>query len=196
MISSVSPNGSHYYPAFPYASYSRMQPREVVDLMAYLRTLPAVPGRQPAHELSFPFNIRRFIGLWKLLYLDPTPLPAQPERSAQWNRGRYLVETLTHCAECHSSRNLISGIKPATRFAGGRDPQGTGFVPNITPLALSDWSETDIAGLLEHGRTPDLRTVGSSMASVVENLRQLPAADREAIAAYIKTLPGRPTARP
>ncbi len=196
MLSGVSPSSRHYYPTFPYGSYARMQPADVADLMAYLKTLPAVPGRAPPHQLSFPFNIRRLVGFWKLIYLDTTPLEPAPGRPADWNRGHYLVETVAHCAECHSSRNVFGGIKPKTRFAGGRDPEGTGFVPNITPAGIGAWRTADIAGLLEHGRTPDLRTVGSSMAGVVENTRELPDEDRQAIAVYLKTLAPRPTPKP
>jgi mono/diheme cytochrome c family protein len=196
MLSGVSPASRHYYPGFPYGSYAHMRLDDVVDLMAYLRTLPAVPGRAPKHELAFPFNVRRLIGFWKLIYLDRSPMEPVAGQSAQWNRGRYVVETMAHCAECHSSRNMLGGIEPKTRFAGGRDPEGTGFVPNITPEGIGRWSEADIAALLEHGQTPDLRTVGSSMASVVENTRSLTPEDREAIAIYVKTLPARPTAKP
>ncbi|MDP9123220.1 MAG: cytochrome c [Pseudomonadota bacterium] len=196
LLSGVSPALKHYYPTFPYGSYARMQPADVADLMAYLKTLPAVPGRPPKHDLAFPFNIRRFIGLWKVIYLDRTPLENDPSKSADWNRGRYLVESVAHCAECHSSRNFAGGIKPQTRFAGGRDPAGTGFASNITPGGIGSWTVEDIAGLLDHGRTPDQRVVGASMAGVVENAHLLPETDRRAMAVYLKTLPPRETAKP
>ena len=196
LLAGVSPDGSHYYPVMPYASYAHMRREDVVDLWAYLRTLAPVAGRAPPHELAFPFNVRRFIGVWKLLYLDRSPLADDPSRSAAWNRGRYLVEAVSHCAECHSSRNLLGAIKEKTRFAGGRDSTGTGFVPNITPTGIGGWSEADLVRMLEDGRTPDLRTVGSSMADVVANTSSLPAGDRRAIAVYIRTLARRPTARP
>jgi mono/diheme cytochrome c family protein len=196
LLSGVSPASRHYYPVFPYASYAHMRIDDVVDLMAYLRTLPPVVGRAPPHELTFPFNIRRGIGIWKLLYFDRSPISDDPARPAAWNRGRYLVDSLSHCAECHSSRNLLGAIKEQTRFAGGRDSQGTGFVPNITPEGIGDWSVEELAQMLGDGRTPDLRTAGSSMAAVVANLRSLPETDRMAIAVYVKTLAPRPTATP
>ncbi len=196
MLSGVSPNARHYYPTFPYGSYARMRPSDVADLMAYLKTLPAVEGRPPDHELSFPFSIRRLNGFWKLLYLDRTPLEQIPSQSAEWHRGRYLVETVSHCAECHSSRDVFGGIKPKTRYAGGRDPEGTGFVPNITPTGIGTWSTADIAALLEQGHTPDLRRVGSSMEEVVENTRSLSSEDRLAIATYMKSLAPRATPQP
>lgn len=196
LLSGVSPQSRHLYPNFPYSSYAHMTLDDVIDLRAYLRTLPMVSGRAPPHELAFPFNVRRFIGVWKLLYLDRTTIRPDRARAAAWNRGRYLVDAVSHCAECHSSRNLLGAIKERTRFAGGRDSSGTGFVPNITPTGIGNWSEDDIVRVLTDGRTPDLRTVGSSMASVVEDTQKLSDADRHAIAVYIKTLRPKSTAAP
>src|SRR4051812_33545644 len=118
MLSGVSPAGKHYYPAFPYTSFAHMSVAEIPDLMAYLRTLPPVSGRQPPHELALPFRIRRVLGLWKLVFFDRTPITDDPTREAAWNRGRYLVESMAHCAECHSTRNAFGAIKTATRYAG------------------------------------------------------------------------------
>jgi mono/diheme cytochrome c family protein len=196
LLSGVSPSGQHYYPAFPYTSFAHMRTEDVRDLMAYLRTLPAVHGRPPPHELSFPFTIRRAIGLWKRLYFDRRPIGDDPARSGAWNRGHYLVEALAHCSECHSSRNAFGAIRGKTRFAGGPDPEGAGFASNITPAAIGTWSEADIATTLTTGRTPELRYVGSSMADVVANLAMLPQSDRDAIASYVKSLPPRPTPPP
>ncbi|MBV9461698.1 MAG: c-type cytochrome [Bradyrhizobium sp.] len=196
LLRGVSPDGSHYYPAFPYSSFAHMMAADVVDLMAYLRTLPAVAGRAPTHEINPLFRIRRFVGLWKLIYFDPSPIEPDPRRDEKWNRGRYLVESLGHCAECHSTRNLLGGIKADTRFAGGPDPEGTGFFPNITPRRIGGWSEQDIAEVLRSGNTPNHGRVGSSMSEVVTNTAMLPAEDRDAIATYIKSLPARPTPRP
>ena len=196
LLRGVSPDGSHYYPVFPYPSYAHMNPADVVDLMAYLRTLPPVKGRAPAHEINPIFRIRRFLGIWKLLYFDHTPIKPDPRRDPKWNRGRYLVESLGHCTECHATRDLLGGIKPKTRFAGGPDPEGTGFYPNITPTRLADWSEKDIAEMLRSGNTPVHGRVGSSMSEVVINTAMLSDSDREAIASYIKSLPARQTPRP
>jgi len=196
LLSGVSPDGSHYYPVFPYASYAHASIGDVADLMAYLRTLPAVHGRAPPHRPDLLFKIRRFVGFWKLLYFRPGEIKPDPAHDPQWNRGRYLVEALGHCDECHSSRDLFGGIKNKTRFAGGQDPVGTGFYPNITPTRIGHWSQGDIAELLKSGNTPDHGRVGSSMADVVTNTAQLPQEDRDAIAAYVKALPARPTPKP
>jgi mono/diheme cytochrome c family protein len=193
LMSGVSPEGAHYYPSLPYVAYARMRPEDLRDLMAYLRSLPPVEGRQPPHELPFPFTIRRGIGLWKLLFLDRTTIEEDPARDPAWNRGRYLVEALSHCAECHSTRNLLYAVKESARFAGGPDQEGTGFVPNITPHAIGAWSVEDIATVLTTGQTPDLRKVGGSMAEVVANMAALPDEDRRAIAVFLRSLPARAT---
>lgn len=196
LLSGVSPTRTHYYPSFPYSSYAKMQIGDIRDLMAYMRTLPAVSGEAPPHDLSLPFRIRRFVGFWKTLFLDRKPLLPDPNRGDTWNRGRYLTEAVAHCAECHSSRNLFGAIKPATRFAGGEDPEEVGYIPNITPERIGDWSERDIADMLKTGNTPNHGRVGSSMTDVVTNTAMLPQNDRDAIAVYIKSLPARDTPRP
>lgn len=196
LLRGVSPDGSHYYPVFPYASFTHMRPEDVRDLMAYLRTLPAVEGRPPDHELNPLFGIRRFVGVWKMLYFKPGPIASDPAHDERWNRGRYLSEALAHCAECHSSRDMFGGIKASTRYAGGQDPVGAGFYPNITGARLGDWSEAQLAAMLKTGITPNHGRVGSSMAGVVTNTAMLPESDREAIAAFVKSLPARPTPNP
>ncbi|MGJ4942033.1 c-type cytochrome [Bradyrhizobium sp. HKCCYLS1011] len=196
LLSGVSPAGSHYYPVFPYPSFAHLTVEDVADLRAYLRTLPPVAGRAPPHDLHLLYRVRRFVGFWKLLYFRPGEIKPDPARDEQWNRGRYLVEAAGHCAECHSTRDLFGGIKNKTRFAGGVDPVGTGFYPNITPEHIGNWSRADIAEVLISGNTPDHIRVGSSMADVVSNTSKLPPEDREAIATYIKSLPARPTEKP
>jgi mono/diheme cytochrome c family protein len=196
LIGGVSTKDTHYYPVFPYTSYTGMTLGDVRDLFVYLRTLPPVAGRPPPHDMFFLFRIRTFVGLWKMLFFQQQKSPGTPDGDPVRERGRYLVETITHCAECHSSRNLFGAIKSDTRFAGGIDPAGTSFVPNITPSRIGHWSERDIAELLISGKTPDHGRVGSSMIGVVTNTAMLPQADREAIARYIKSLPRRPTPRP
>jgi mono/diheme cytochrome c family protein len=185
----VSPEGAHYFPAFPYTSYQRAKREDVRDLFAYLKTLPPVSGKAPDHQVPFPFNIRRNIGIWKLLFMDGKPFAPDPARPVQWNRGAYLVNSLGHCAECHSPRNFLGGIIESQRFAGGANPEGEGWVPNITQKGLAEWSEKDIGYFLETGQTPDGDTIGGSMARVIRNTSQLSPEDRSAMAAYLKSLP-------
>jgi mono/diheme cytochrome c family protein len=188
MVKGTSPGGEHLYPAFPYTSYQRMSMNDLRDLFAYLKTLPAVSGRVRDHELPFPFNMRRLLGGWKLLFLDGKPFQPDGTQSAQWNRGAYLVNGPGHCAECHSPRNALGGIEAGKRFSGGPNPEGKGFIPNITQARLKSWSASDIASLLSDGLTPDGDSVGGSMTPVIKNTSQLSKEDREAMAVYIKSL--------
>ena len=185
----VSPAGVHYFPAFPYASYAHAETEDIRDLFAYLKTLAPVAGRVRDHDVRFPFNIRRNIGIWKWLFMDGKPFVPDPARSAQWNRGAYLVNGLGHCAECHSPRNFLGGIIAAQRFAGGPNPEGEGWVPNITQKGLAEWSDKDIASFLKTGEMPDGDSAGGSMVRVIKNTSQLSGEDRAAIADYIKSLP-------
>jgi mono/diheme cytochrome c family protein len=194
----TSRRGRHLFPAFPYTSYQHMTLDDARDLFAYLKTLPPVAGRAHRHEIGFPFNIRRLVGLWKLLYFSGGPFTPDPTQSAQRNRGAYLVNGPGHCAECHSPRNRLGAIIESERFAGGPAPDGKGFVPNITPTGLGHWgndgvawSAKDIASFLGDGMNPAGDYVGGTMAEVIRNTSQLSAADREAIAAYIVSLPPR-----
>jgi mono/diheme cytochrome c family protein len=189
MTKGTSPTGEHLYPAFPYTSYQHMRIDDLRDLFAYLKTLPPVSGKVRGHDLPFPFNIRRTLGLWKLLFLDGKPFEPDPSKSAQWNRGAYLVNGPGHCAECHSPRDALGGVIESLRFTGGPSPDGQGGVPNITQFKLKAWSEQNIADTLKDGMTPDADRVGGNMVEVVRNTSQLTEADRRAIAAYIKSLP-------
>jgi mono/diheme cytochrome c family protein len=186
-------DGSHLYPAFPYSSYRHMELSDVRDLFAYLKTLPPVAGKSAGHSLAFPFNIRRLLGGWKFLYLRGGPFVPDATKSAQWNRGAYLVTGPGHCAECHSPRNVMGGIIESERFAGGPTPDGKGWVPNITPAGLQHenpaWSEKDIASFLKDGQNPAGDFAGGAMAEVVQNTSLLSDDDRAAIANFVASLP-------
>jgi mono/diheme cytochrome c family protein len=189
VIKGVSPDGAHYFPAFPYTSYAHAKVDDVRDLFAYLKTLPAVPGKVRDHDLPFPFNIRRNVGAWKLLFMDGKPFVADAARSAQWNRGAYLVNSFGHCAECHSPRNVLGGLIASQRFAGGPSVEGEGWVPNITQKGIGEWSEKEIADFLETGDMPEGDSASGAMRPVIKNLAQLTPEDRAAMAEYLKSLP-------
>jgi mono/diheme cytochrome c family protein len=190
MWKGTSPDGRHYYPAFPYTSYQKMKMEDVRDLFAYLKTLPAVTGKVRDHDLPAHFKIRRMLGAWKFLFLDGQPFKPDASKPAAWNRGAYLVNGPGHCAECHSPRNLLGGIVSKQRFAGGPDPEGgDGSVPNITQAGIGDYSEKDIALVLATGEVPNGDSVGGAMTAVVRNIGQLTPEDRAAMATYVKSLP-------
>jgi mono/diheme cytochrome c family protein len=185
----ISPDGTHYFPAFPYTSYAHATVPDVRDLFAFLKTLPPVKGKVRDHDVPFPFNIRRNVGIWKLLFFDDRLIVPDQSRPPSWNRGAYLVNSFGHCAECHTPRNFLGGIIASQRFAGGPNPEGEGWVPNITQKGIDDWSRKDIASFLEDGVAPDGDTAGGAMVRVIKNTSQLKPADRDAIAEYVKLLP-------
>ena len=190
MWKGTAPDGSHYYPAFPYTSYQRMKLEDVRDLFAYLKTLPPVEGKPRDHDLPFYLKIRRLLGGWKFLYLNGRQFQPDPAKSAEENRGAYLVNGPGHCAECHSPRNPLGGVIVSERFAGGPDPEGgDGWIPNITPAGIGDYSQRDIERILETGEMPNGDSVGGPMAAVVSEISKLSNEDRAAIAAYLKSLP-------
>ncbi|MEM6465447.1 MAG: cytochrome c [Pseudomonadota bacterium] len=188
MLRGTSPAGGHYYPAFPYGSYAKMTLSDVRDLWGFLQTVPASDQVADPNELSFPFDIRQSVGLWKLLFLTDAPILADaPEL------GRYLVEGPGHCAECHTPRNLLGGLRTEIWMAGAPNPSGSGRIPNITPseAGIGSWTVEDIAYYLESGFTPDFDSVGGSMSKVVENTARMTPEERLAIAAYLKAIPAR-----
>lgn len=191
VLRGISPQGEHYYPAFPYTSYARMDLQDVTDLYAFMMELPPVEGTVEGHALAFPYSVRRGLGLWKQLYLNDEPIVAVENADPQLVRGRYLVEGLGHCGECHTPRNMLGGLERDRWMAGGPSAEGGGTVPNITPSpeGIGSWSALEIALLLESGFTPEFDSVGGSMAAVVRNMARLPEEDRAAIAAYLKAIP-------
>lgn len=190
VMDGVSPLGAHYYPALPYNAYNKMQPQDAADMIAYLGTLPpdATPSR--AHAVGFPFNIRRSLGGWKLLFGRDDWVLADAA-TPEVDRGRYLAEALAHCGECHTPRNALGGLDRSRWLAGAPNPEGRGTVPNITPGKLT-WSESEIVEYLTSGFTPEYDVVGGAMAHVVENMARLPEGDRAAVAAYLKAVPAVP----
>jgi len=187
MVKGVSPSNEHLYPALPYTSYQRMRLDDLRDLFAYLKTLPALSGSIRDHDLPFPFNIRRTLGIWKLVFLDGKMFTPDTAQSVQWNRGAYLVNGPGHCAECHSPRNILGAIIASRRFTGGQSPSGG--VPDITQGKLHEWKIEDFVETLDTGMTPDSDKVGGLMVEVVANTSRLSAVDREAMAVYLKSLP-------
>jgi mono/diheme cytochrome c family protein len=183
----TSPEGRHYYPSLPYTSYALAERQDLVDLWAFWQGLPASDRPSEAHELGFPFTIRRGIGLWNRLNM-PEGFVLTGDLSEEVARGRYLSEALAHCAECHTPRDATGGLDRSRWMAGAPNPSGTGTIPGLTPDDLS-WSAGEIAAYLKDGFAPNFDTAGGSMADVVLNLANLTDADRMAIAAYIKALP-------
>ncbi len=184
----VSPQGQHYYPAFPYTAYARADIQDVADIIAHLRTLPASDTPSQPQDVTFPFNIRRATGLWKTLYMS-TDWVLNDALTDRIVRGRYLVEALGHCGECHTPRGPLGALDTARWLGGAANPvESEGRIPNITPAVLG-WSDLDIVDYLATGFTPDFDSAGGEMAAVVRNTAQLTEDDRIAIAAYLLAIP-------
>ena len=183
----VTPGGEHLYPVFPYTTYVHATPQDVADVKAFLDTLPPSDAAYQPGDVTFPFSIRRGMGLWKLAFLD-AGWAVTGDLTPEETRGRYLAEALGHCGACHTPRTL-AGAEDRGRWLGGApDPSGKGRVPNITPAHLT-WSKDEIATYLGSGFTPEYDSAGGLMAEVVTNLGHLPDADRLAIAAYLARVP-------
>ena len=181
----ISPNEDHYFPSFPYNSYQDMNDADLVDLYYFLMSLtPSEKGNKP-HELSFPFLFRGPVGLWKHLYFYP-----DHKGSSKENKGKYLVETLGHCAECHTPRTIFGGLDKRKPLAGAKSIKNKGSAPNITPhkTGIGDWTVDDIVNYLDTGFTPGFDSAGGQMVSVIKNLSKLPKKDLVEIAKYLKSV--------
>lgn len=190
VLNGVSPEGAHYYPAFPYASYARMDLSDAADLWAYMQTLPASAAPSQPSEIGFPFNIRRGLGLWKALHVGAGSIVTIGEADPVLARGRYLVEGPGHCGECHTPRDVTGGMILGEWLHGAPNPDGQGRIPALAgpKSKMADWSERDIAEYLRSGFTPDYDSAGGGMVAVIENTSKLSDEDRLAIAAYLKAL--------
>ena len=192
MRQGLRPDGAHYFPAFPYPSYTRIVNADLRDLWAYLRSLPPNARQNQEHDLRFPFGFRFLLWGWKLLFFTPGPTAADARTDTPVTRGAYLVNALSHCGECHTPRNILGGPKRDRFLAGGKGPDGKG-VPNLTPTRLKKWGDGELKDFLTTGLTADGDVTAESMGEVVTNtLSRLTAEDLAAIIAYLRSLPPLP----
>lgn len=189
----VAPDGRHYFPVFPYPSYTRITDADLLDIKAYLFTLAPSPRVNRPHDVPPPFGWRFLLPLWKALYFTPGPLQPDRKRGEAWNRGAYLVRALGHCAECHTPRNLLGAINTDMDMAGTVQGPLGGVIPNITPdrkTGIGRWFKGDLEEFLDSGMLPDGDFAGSEMGEVIDqSTSRLTAADRKAIAEYLAAIP-------
>lgn len=182
------PDGAHYFPAFPYSSFTKITDGDLRDLWAFLRTLPPSSRANQSHNLRFPFSWRFLVGPWKWLFFTPGAFAGNSQRAQAVNRGAYLVEALGHCGECHTPRNFLGGPKRDRVLAGGKGPDGKS-VPNLTPTRLKKWSDAELKDFLLTGLTPDNDAADETMGEVVRNTTsQLTPEDIAALIAYVRAL--------
>jgi len=188
----VAPGHKQMFPVFPFPSFSGMTDQDISDIRAYILSLPAAKDPSKRHDVRPPFGWRPLMVVWRSLFFKPGPLPTDTARDDDWNRGRYLVQAVAHCSECHTPRNLMGALTLSKAFSGnigGPDGQNA---PNITPdveTCIGSWTVEEIAHLLKTGETPDFDALASGMAEVIRGTKKLTDADRHAIAVYLKSIP-------
>ncbi|MFO1340151.1 MAG: cytochrome c [Burkholderiaceae bacterium] len=192
--SGVSRDGTLLYPVMPFASYTKVTREDADAIYAYLMSVPPVRRKNLPHQLRFPFDKRELLVGWRTLYFREGEYRPDPQQSAQWNRGAYLVEGLGHCAMCHTQVNALGGSSESKEFEGGMIPTQSWYAPSLTSnreAGLGDWSIEDIKDLLQTGLSRR-STVYGPMAEVTYNsLQYLDDEDVEAMAVYLKSLPPR-----
>ncbi len=189
----VNPEGKHYYPSFPYTSYTGVTREDLVAMMAYLMSLEPARKKNREHDLAWYMSTRLAAGTWKNLYFKPARFKPDETKGDQWNRGAYLARHLGHCGECHTPRNEFGVLQTDEEYAGSR--LGDEKIPNITQHrvdGIGRWSVSDIEYFLDIGMLPDGDFAGSSMVDVIEDsTSKLTREDRLAIAVYVKSVPPR-----
>ena len=185
------PDGAHYFPAFPYASFTAMSDSDIKDLWAFLKSLPPVNKPNKEHDLKFPFGWRFLVTFWKWMFFGASAQTTTAQVTPEVQRGAYIARALAHCGECHTPRNFLGGSKSAQWFAGAKLPEG--WAPNLTPTRLKKWSDADLKSYLQTGMTPDSDVAAEPMNEVITNTTsQLNPADMAALIAYLRTVPALP----
>ena len=192
MHQGVGRDGTLLYPAMPFASYTKVTRADSDAIYAYIMSVAPVKQKNRPHELRFPFNKRELLVGWRTLYFKEGEFQPVPQQSAQWNRGKYLVDGLGHCAMCHTAINVLGGSKEAQAFEGGMIPNQNWYAPSLTNNregGLGEWSTRDIVDLLQVGVSLRATVYGPMAEVVYHSLQYMTDEDTEAMAAYLRTLP-------
>jgi len=186
-----SPDGGLIYPAMPFPEYTKVTRTDSDAMFAYLRSVPAVHQPDRENELSFPYNNRELILGWRTLFFNEGEYKPNPDKSAAWNRGAYLVEGLGHCTMCHSPINALGGNSQSKEFEGGLIPMQNWYAPSLTSnkeAGLGDWSIEDISNLLRGGISRRGVVYGPMAEVTYNSLQYMTDADTKAMAVYLKSL--------
>jgi mono/diheme cytochrome c family protein len=189
----VGKDGKHYYPAFPYTSYTLMSREDILAIKQYLFSLEPVKQAPPENQISFPFNQRWGMMFWNALFASNERFVPDSKQSAEWNRGAYLVEGPGHCGECHTPRNLFQAMSSGKSLAGAELGNWQAYnISSDSQHGIGAWPEDAIVSYLSKGYAPGFGGAGGPMADAVEHsLRYLEPADLKAIAVYLKSTPAR-----
>lgn len=186
-----SRDGRLLYPAFPYPNYTQMTRDDANALFAYLGSLPPVEQARTPHALRFPYDSQAALAVWRALYFKPGVYEPDKQRSAEWNRGAYLVRGLGHCAACHTARNALGASSEALDLAGGLIPMQNWYAPSLaSPLeaGVGDWDRQHIVDLLKTGVSPRASATGPMAEVVLRSTQYLSDADLGAMAQFLKEL--------
>ena len=197
MHTGVSRDGTLLYPAMPFASYTQVTRADSDAIFAYLMSVPPVKQKNREHELRFPFNNRQLLIGWRTLYFKEGEFKPEPAKSAEWNRGAYLVKGLGHCAMCHTAVNALGGSSESKAFEGGMIPNQNWYAPSLTSnreAGLGEWKLQEIADLLQVGASHRGTTYGPMAEVVYNSLQYLTDDDAKAMAVYLKALPQKDSA--
>ena len=187
-----SKDGRLLYPAFPYTSYTQVTREDSDAIFAYLHSLPAVSQPNLPHDLRFPFQTQAALAVWRALYFSPGVFQPEVNRSAEWNRGAYLVQGLGHCSACHSPRDALGGIGKGLDLAGGLIPMQNWYAPSLTSpheAGVADWDKAQIVSLLKNGVSSTASVSGPMAEVVLRSTQHLSQEDLGAMAQYLKELP-------
>lgn len=183
--------GQLLYPAMPYPYYTKLTESDALAIRAYLNTVKPVRNAVVSNKLPFPFDVREGMAAWNALYFKSGEFKPDPTKSAEWNRGAYLVQGLGHCGACHTPKTQPGGDDRARTFQGNA-LQGW-FAPNITndtERGLGGWSVADIVAYLKNGHNPTTASTGIMGEEITLSSSQMTDGDLTAIATYLKDLPG------
>jgi mono/diheme cytochrome c family protein len=194
MHQGIGRGGRHLYPAMPYNSFTLMTRDDALAIKAYLFSLPPVHAAAPENQMRFPFDQRWLMTFWNLLNNPDRRFQPDPGKSAEWNRGAYLVEALGHCAQCHTPRNLMQGLESSKAYAGTTQVGWLAYnISSDRAAGIGDWSDAAIAQYLWTGRADGHGPASGPMAEAVENsLRFLEPADIKAMIVYLRSIPAQP----
>lgn len=186
MREGISRDGRHLYPAFPYTSFAKATDDDLMALYAYLMSQAPVRAAPPDNSLRFPYSVRPLMAAWNAVFHDPAPFRPDPSRSAQWNRGAYLVEGLGHCGACHTPRNALGAERGGHAYLSGAVVDGW-EAPPLSALSRAPvaWSADAFYRYLRDGHTHEHGVAAGPMAPVVQELRALPDEDIRAMASYL-----------
>ncbi|KUY76776.1 cytochrome c [Burkholderia sp. Bmkn7] len=194
--SGIARDGHPLYPAFPYIHFTRMSDDDITAAYAYLMTREPVRTKTPPNDLIFPLNFRPLVAFWNVLFLREGAYRPDPSQSAQWNRGKLLVDGLGHCASCHSPLNAIGGEQAGKAFDGGIVDGWEAPPLNALGSAVKPWTQAQLVTYLRTGRASEHGAAAGPMLPVTRDLATVPQEDVEAIAAYILSIQKPAAARP